>query len=86
MRTELYYYLFNSTIDGKYDDDQYVSMSSPLQKIESFLECLTNADKDGRVFIDNQSNFLYILNKLMMFIVNKKILVVYFSQTCAMQP
>ena len=50
---------FNCMTDGKYEDDQYVSMSSPLQKIESFLECLTNADKDGRVFIDNQGKLFY---------------------------
>ena len=46
-----------SHADGKYNEgDQYISMSSPLRNIENFLECLTNADKDGRVFIDNQGN------------------------------
>ncbi|CAB3984844.1 Hypothetical predicted protein, partial [Paramuricea clavata] len=49
---------YNTTLllkDGKHnEDDQYVSMSSPLRNIENFLECLTNADKDGRIFIDNQ--------------------------------
>ena len=44
-----------SFIDEKHDDDdQYVPISSPLQNIENFLECLTNADKDGRIFIDKQ--------------------------------
>ena len=48
---------FHSHADGKYNEgDQYISMSSPLRNIENFLECLTNADKDGRVFIDNQGN------------------------------
>ncbi|XP_046853376.1 ATP-dependent DNA helicase DDX11-like [Xenia sp. Carnegie-2017] len=40
--------------DGKHCDSEFVPMSSPLQNIENFLECLTNADKDGRIVIDNK--------------------------------
>ncbi len=64
MRIELCYNRFILIADGKYnEDDQYVSLSSPLQNIENFLECLTNADKDGRIFIDNQGNFFVFLEQ-----------------------
>ena len=36
------------------DDVLYQSSSSPLQIIESFLEALTNADKDGRIVVNKQ--------------------------------
>ncbi|XP_078369659.1 ATP-dependent DNA helicase DDX11-like isoform X2 [Oculina patagonica] len=36
------------------EDTLYQSSSSPLQIIESFLEALTNADKDGRVVVNKQ--------------------------------
>ncbi|XP_028407125.1 ATP-dependent DNA helicase DDX11-like [Dendronephthya gigantea] len=49
---------YNTTLlavqDGS-EDGEFVSTSSPLQVIENFLECLTNADKDGRIFINNQA-------------------------------
>ena len=35
-------------------EQEYQSSSSPLQIIESFLEALTNADKDGRVVVNRQ--------------------------------
>lgn len=35
-------------------EQAYQSSSSPLQIIESFLEALTNADKDGRVVVNRQ--------------------------------
>ncbi|XP_015764669.1 PREDICTED: putative ATP-dependent RNA helicase DDX11-like protein 8 [Acropora digitifera] len=35
-------------------EQAYHSSSSPLQIIESFLEALTNADKDGRVVVNRQ--------------------------------
>ena len=40
------------------------SSSSPLQIIESFLDALTNADKDGRVLVNKQGEerFVHYLN------------------------
>lgn len=49
--------------DGN-EDGQFVSISSPLQVIENFLECLTNADKDGRIFINNQSKVMSFFAKI----------------------
>lgn len=39
---------------GSEEDTMYQSSTSPLQIIESFLEALTNADKDGRVVVNKQ--------------------------------
>ena len=39
-------------------DDLSYMMSSPLMHIESFLEALTNANKDGRIVINKQGNIL----------------------------
>ena len=39
---------------GSEEDTLYQSSTSPLQIIESFLEALTNADKDGRVVVNKQ--------------------------------
>lgn len=39
---------------GSADEEAYQGTSSPLQIIESFLEALTNADKDGRVVVNKQ--------------------------------
>ncbi|CAH3126080.1 unnamed protein product [Pocillopora meandrina] len=36
------------------EDGLYQSSNSPLQIIESFLEALTNADKDGRIVVNKQ--------------------------------
>lgn len=36
--------------------DGQTSFASPLMHIESFLEALTTADKDGRIFLDQQGN------------------------------
>lgn len=41
-------------MSGAEEDTLYQSSSSPLQIIESFLEALTNADKDGRVVVNKQ--------------------------------
>lgn len=42
----------------------YQSSTSPLQIIESFLEALTNADKDGRVAVNKQGEELLNLFQL----------------------
>jgi len=36
--------------------DNQTSLASPLMHIEGFLEALTTADKDGRIFIDQQGS------------------------------
>ena len=38
----------------------YQSCNSPLQIIESFLEALTNADKDGRIVINKQGKIFFV--------------------------
>lgn len=43
---------------GSEEDTLYQSNTSPLQIIESFLEALTNADKDGRVVVNKQGEDL----------------------------
>ena len=43
---------------GSEEDTLYQSSTSPLQIIESFLEALTNADKDGRVVVNKQGEKL----------------------------
>ena len=43
---------------GSEEDTLYQSSTSPLQIIESFLEALTNADKDGRVVVNKQGEEL----------------------------
>ena len=43
---------------GSEEDTLYQSSTSPLQIIESFLEALTNADKDGRVVVNKQGEDL----------------------------
>ena len=40
------------------DDTPSQSRTSPLQIIESFLEVLTNADKDGRIVVNKHGNAL----------------------------
>ena len=43
---------------GSEEETLYQSSTSPLQIIESFLEALTNADKDGRVVVNKQGEEL----------------------------
>lgn len=49
---------------GSEEDTLYQSSTSPLQIIESFLEALTNADKDGRVVVNKQGEELSNLFQL----------------------
>jgi hypothetical protein len=37
------------------EDREGITLSSPLMHIEGFLEALTNANKDGRIVINKQS-------------------------------
>lgn len=41
------------------EDGLYQSSNSPLQIIESFLEALTNADKDGRIVVNKQGKIFF---------------------------
>lgn len=43
------------------EDTMYQSSTSPLQIIESFLEALTNADKDGRVVVNKQGENVFLI-------------------------
>ena len=42
------------------EDGLYQSSNSPLQIIESFLEALTNADKDGRIVVNKQGKIFFL--------------------------
>ena len=53
-------YIFSEVVETVEDKSDFV-MSSPLMHIESFLLALTNADKDGRIVINKQSNVLHKL-------------------------
>ena len=44
------------------EDGLYQSSNSPLQIIESFLEALTNADKDGRIVVNKQGKNFSLLS------------------------
>ena len=39
--------------------DNFTRLSSPLMQIESFLEALTNANKDGRIVVHKKGTTLY---------------------------
>ena len=42
------------------EDGLYQSSNSPLQIIESFLEALTIADKDGRIVVNKQGKIFFL--------------------------
>ena len=46
----------SKTVSGQVHHHQ---MNSPLMLVESFLQALTNADKDGRIVITREGATLY---------------------------
>ena len=44
----------DTKVGGREEDESSPTPQSPLMHIESFLEALTNADRDGRIVINKQ--------------------------------